>query len=588
MRAGAILETFRVMMLRSFPFRALMVATLAIAVMPLHGQSTNKQSDASSQQANGLPYPGKVVEQIVARVDDQVIDTSDYKRAEQDLEQQAQQQNMSQAELDREKKDLLRNLIDQQLLLAKGKQLGITGEDQLVERLDAIRKQNHLDSMQALQQAVESQGLSWQDFKQQIRNNIITQTVIRQKVAPTIRISPDEIQKYYDAHKKEFDRPEEVRLSEILIPTPNPDDAAQVAAAKKKADSIEAKLKAGADFAKLAKADSKGPTAAQGGDLGAFQKGQLAPELESATFSLKKGQFTEPIQTKQGWIILEVTHHQDAGVAPMSQVETQIENAVGYNKMQPALRAYLTKLRNESYIDIRPGYTDAGATPNEMKPIYSAYVPPSGKKKKAHMTRVRYDAYHRGRHYRRKKTVKTEVASAPASAKESRKLRRERRKERAGIQKPGKREKIRFGQAPRENLPPVLGQQPEGVDTGSGVEANAATAQPAGTGNAAKKRFGSKSNEHHAKKVDDHHPAAVVGTAAEATMKVQQSSLGLEGNTDKKKKKKHPLRGGPKRRYSKVQLKKDQEQKKAAQQQAQPASTSGTPASDSGNSQPQQ
>jgi len=90
MRAGAILETFRVMMLRSFPFRTLMVATLAIAVMPLHGQSTNKQGDASSQQANGLPYPGTVVEQIVARVDDQVIDTSDYERAEQDLKQQAQ------------------------------------------------------------------------------------------------------------------------------------------------------------------------------------------------------------------------------------------------------------------------------------------------------------------------------------------------------------------------------------------------------------------------------------------------------------------------------------------------------------------
>jgi len=407
-------------------------------------------------------------------------------------------------------------------------------------------------------------------------------------VAPTIRISPQEIQQYYDQHKKEFERPEEVQLSEILIPTANPDNAAQVAEAKKKADSIEAKLKTGGDFAKLAKADSTGPTAAQGGDLGDFQKGQLAPELESATFSLKAGQFTEPIQTKQGWIILKVTHHQDAGLAPMSQVETQIENAVGYDKMQPALRAYLTKLRNESYIDIRPGYTDSGATPNEMKPIYSAYVPPSGKKKKAHMTRVRYDAYHRGRHYRRTKTTKTEVASASPSTRESRKLSRERRKERTGVQKLGKKEKIRFGQAPRENLPPALGQQPEGANTGSGVEVNVDATQQTATGSAAKKRFGSKSNEHHAKKVDDHHPAPVVGTAAEATMKEQQSSLGLEGNTDKKKKKKHPLRGGPKRRYSKVQLKKDQEEKKAAQQQQQTQpSPTGTSTSDGGSSQPQ-
>ncbi len=568
-----------------------MVATLAISVMPLHGQSTNNQGDASSQQANGLPYPGQVVEQIVARVDDQVIDTSDYQRAEQDLEQQARQQNMSEAELAQEKKNLLRNLIDQQLLLAKGKQLGITGEDQLIERLDAIRKQNHLDSMTALQQAVEAQGLSWEDFRQQIRQNIITQSVIRQEVAPTIRISPEDIQRFYDEHKKEFNLPEEVRLSEILIPTANPDDAAQVAEAKKKADSIEAQLKAGGDFGKLAKADSTGPTAAQGGDLGDFQKGQLAPELENATFPLKAGQFTAPIQTKQGWIILKVTHHQDAGEAPLSQVETQIENEIGYNKMQPALRAYLTKLRNQAYIDIRPGYTDSGATPNEMKPIYSAYVPPSGKKKKQHMTRVRYDAYHRGRHYRKsKKTTETEVAGTAASApsaKESRKLRRERRKERAGIEKPGKKEKIRFGQAPRENLPPVLGQQPEGVQTGNGEEVNAQTEQQTTAQNSSKERFGSKENARRPKKkkVDDHHPAAVVGQPAEATQQVQESSLGLEGNTDKKKKKTHPLRGGPKRRYSKVQLKKD-EQKKEQQQNQQPSTDSSTPSSD-GNTQPQ-
>jgi len=573
-------------MLRSFPFRALMAAALALAVMPLHGQSaSNSSGDASSQQSNGLPYPGKVVEQIVARVDDQVIDTSDYQRAMQDLEQQAREQNMSQAELDREKKNLLRNLIDQQLLLAKGKQLGITGEDQLIQRLDQIRKQNHLDSMSALQQAVEAQGLSWQDFKQQIRNNIITQEVIRQKVAPTIRISPQEVQQYYDRHKKEFDRPEEVRLSEILIPTPNPDDAAQVAAAKKKADAIEAKLKAGADFAALAKSSSSGPTAAEGGDLGDFQKGQLAPELEQATFSLKPGQFTEPIQTKQGWIILKVTHHQDAGIAPLDQVETQIENEIGYQKMQPALRAYLTKLRNESYIDIRPGYVDSGATPNEMKPIYSAYVPPSGKKKKKHITRVRYDAYHRGRRFSKHKKTAAEVASAGAAgSKMSRKERRKLQRERAGIQKPGKREKIRYGQAPRENLPPVLGQPAQAAETPSGEEVNAQSMQTADASKAAKQRFGSKQNAQRkkVKKVDDHHPAPVVGKAAEATLQEQESSLGLGGVTPKKKKKAHPMRQGPKRRYSKVQLKKNQE-KKAEQQPS--SSSSSTP--DNQSSQPQ-
>ena len=111
-------------------------------------------------------------------------------------------------------------MIDQQLLLSKGKELGITGETELIKRLDEIRKQNHLESMDDLEKAAQQQGVSYEDFKANIRNSIITQQVVRDEVGRKISISPGEVQAYFKAHESEFAQPESVTLNEILVPTP--------------------------------------------------------------------------------------------------------------------------------------------------------------------------------------------------------------------------------------------------------------------------------------------------------------------------------------------------------------------------------
>jgi peptidyl-prolyl cis-trans isomerase SurA len=86
---------------------------------------------------------------------------------------------------------------------------------------------------------------------------------------------------------------------------------------------------------------------------------------------MQPGQYTEPIRTNQGFVILKVSEHQTAGIPPLKEVETQIQEQLYMGKMQPALREYLTKLREEAYIDIKPGFMDTGASPNETKPIYT-------------------------------------------------------------------------------------------------------------------------------------------------------------------------------------------------------------------------
>jgi peptidyl-prolyl cis-trans isomerase SurA len=98
----------------------------------------------------------------------------------------------------------------------------------------------------------------------------------------------------------------------------------------------------------------------------------LAKELEDLTFGMKPGTVSDVIRTKQGFVILKVTAHDTAGIPPVKDVENQIQEAIYLQKLQPALREYLTKLREDAFIDIKPGYVDTGASPNETKPIMTA------------------------------------------------------------------------------------------------------------------------------------------------------------------------------------------------------------------------
>src|SRR5437764_4172633 len=163
---------------------------------------------------------GKVVEYPIVRVNDQIINNGDYERTQKQVLGEAQQANLSPTDLQQRQKDLLRDMIDQQLLLSRGKELDINAESETIRRLDDIRKQNHLDSMEALEKTVREQGISYEDWRASIKNSVITQQVVRDEVGRNIRLTPKDEQAYYEAHKQEFVSPERIRLNEILIPTP--------------------------------------------------------------------------------------------------------------------------------------------------------------------------------------------------------------------------------------------------------------------------------------------------------------------------------------------------------------------------------
>lgn len=381
--------------------------------------------------AASLPLPAQtVIEDIVARVNDAIITRSDLQRSRDQVQAELKQQSPTDAgqKFASREKDVLRDLIDQKLLLQKGKDAGISGDTQVIKRLDEIRKSMNLESMEDMEKAAQAQGVSFEDFKENLRTNIVTQQVISQEVGKQIKILPNDVTQYYEAHKKEMEQPEQVRLAEILVSTepkaddPKPasqkpgdsasapnatdakpsatpaasstpaaepqapasagDEAARAAAAEAKAKQLLESIRKGAKFEDVAKQSSDGPTAAQGGDLGSFKRGALAKELEDKTFTMKPGDVSDVIKTRQGFIILKVLQHDAAGIPSQKEVENQIYEALYYERLQPTLRGYLTKLREEAYIDIKPGFIDTGASPNQTKPVVTSVVASADTKSK--------------------------------------------------------------------------------------------------------------------------------------------------------------------------------------------------------------
>jgi peptidyl-prolyl cis-trans isomerase SurA len=554
------------------------VCGLGLLALPgvVQAQAPRYQSPLSMPQA---PQPqltlpvtppitpnGVVVEDVVAHVNDLIISRSDVERAEQALVEEDRQANATPAEVAERQKNLLRDMIDKQLLLSRGKELGINADAEVIRRLDDIRKQNHLETMEDLERAARSQGVSFEDFKAGIRDNIITQMVVRDEVGRRLQMTQGQEQAYYEAHKQDFMQPEQIKLSEILIPTPADANDASIAQAQAKADGLEAQLKSGSDFSELAKANSGGPTAAQGGELGMYKRGALGQVLEDQTFNLQLGQWTPPIRTKQGFVILKVTEHQAAGVAPLKDVEPQVQEAMYTDAMQPALRTYLTKLREDAYIDIRAGYVDTGASPNQTKPVFTAYAPPPVKKK-AVQQKKRFD---RGTKYSTVSKSATAPAATPVSAvttSGTATATTATAKTTSAATKPAKvkREKVRYGQAPRNSLPAGPEETATGSDVGEGATSAAGVKSPAVTETAAadvgpspldvhpaptgKTRYSDRAKQVSAqkkvakvKKVNEKVAAGPVAATPEekATEKAQAAPLGLNGDTSKKKAKKQP------------------------------------------------
>jgi peptidyl-prolyl cis-trans isomerase SurA len=301
----------------------------------------------------------KIVERIIARVNNEIITQHQYDQEQEKLRQQLAEQ-YSGAELDArvkaESKNLLRDLIDQSLMVQKAKDDDINVDTDVVKQLDDIRKKNNLATLEDLETEVEKQGLNYEDYKDEIRRGLLMREVIGREVGSRIQLSREDARKFYEAHKEEFKSPGMVHLAQILVST----EKRKPEEAEKRANEALAELKAGQRFADIAKKYSDGPAAEQGGDVGFMKEEKLAPDIGAVVAKLDLNEFSNPIQTRYGYIILKLLERYSPGVPKFEEVEQRINEMLYDQKMEPRLREYLLQLRKESYIYKAPGYVDTG------------------------------------------------------------------------------------------------------------------------------------------------------------------------------------------------------------------------------------
>jgi peptidyl-prolyl cis-trans isomerase SurA len=336
------------------------------AAIPAKGAGTSATSNQTADR------PANVVEEIAARVNGDIVTSSDLGRAQvhdmEEAKQDCTERKCTPEELQKAiedaKANALRGLIDTKLLVQRAKDLDINAETELVRQLDETRIENKLDSMEALQKAVEAEGLDWEEYKDSVKNQFLAQDVIYREVGSKVTNSIDQpaIQKYYNEHKEQFSLPETVRIREILVSTTGKPEA-EWPALKMKAEQLrERVIKNGEDFGDLAKHFSDGVTKAQGGELGAFERGKLDPKFEVEVFKLNKNEMTPVIQAGNGYMILQVEQRYEAGVQPLDKIEAEVTNHIAAQAMPDKLRVYLGQLRKDSFVEVRPGYVDTGST----------------------------------------------------------------------------------------------------------------------------------------------------------------------------------------------------------------------------------
>lgn len=319
-----------------------------------------------------MSVPGaeiRVVDEIVAKVNGDIITRSEVDRSRKQLEAELRQRGITGSDLEKElaqrEKDLLRDRIDQLLLVQKGKELSINVDPDVSKYLAELQLQSKIAEPEKFQQYVREQtGQPFEDFKQEMKNQFLTQRVVRQEVGSRVVVPTSEVQKYYEEHKKEFIREDRVFLREILISTEGKDEQG-VAAAEKKARDLAARAKKGEKFGELARDNSDGITAKQFGELGWFKRNELNKEIADIVFEQERNYVTDPIRVASGFWIGKIEERHREGLASLEEVENEIREKLYMPKFQPQIREYLTQLRQQAFLELKPGFVDSAAAPGK-------------------------------------------------------------------------------------------------------------------------------------------------------------------------------------------------------------------------------
>lgn len=326
---------------------------------------------ASTLIGSAMAADVTIVEEIVCKVNSSIVTRTDLERDRRDAEAEFRHEGLSgrslQDTVELAMKGALRQRIDRLLLIQKAKELDVKVDTEVTKQLANLQRQAQIADPEQFHAFVkEKRGISFEDYKNELKDSLLVQKVIRQEVQSNIKIKREDEQQYYEKHKADYQRQERLFLSNLYVSTVGK-DAAGVAAAERKAKDLVARARRGEKFADLVQTSSDDANAPTGGEMPPFEKGQMNKLVEDALWTKDKGYISDPIKLTDpaGFYVFKVEDHQKAGLAQFEEVQNEVEDKLFQPKMEPALRAYLTKLRQEAYLQIKPGYEDLGAAPGK-------------------------------------------------------------------------------------------------------------------------------------------------------------------------------------------------------------------------------
>ncbi len=262
----------------------------------------------------------------------------------------AQGQPMTEETTKKISEQILNQLIDMELLLQESRKQKVEATDasvsEYVEKFKA-----RFETTEAYEKALKELNVSEADLKQKTKKGLTIQALIEKQVISKINISDADSRSFYDSNPQYFKQPEQVQARHILIKTGEKDDKAQQEKALEKIKQVQKEVKAGGDFAALAKKYSEGPSGKNGGDLGYFGRGQMVKPFEDAAFGLEPGQTSDIVKTQFGYHLITVTGKKAASTTPYEEVKEKIGSHLKQQKTTESVKVYIESLKKDAKIE---------------------------------------------------------------------------------------------------------------------------------------------------------------------------------------------------------------------------------------------
>jgi peptidyl-prolyl cis-trans isomerase C len=257
---------------------------------------------------------------------------------------QAAGQTPSTSQREEIRKEVLKTLIDRELLLQESAKKKITVNDPSVaEQIESLKKRFPDDGK--YKEWLLNMGFSEEELKSRIREEMAMKRLIDTEVVEKITVSEKEAKEYYDNNPDSFSQAESVRASHILITYGEKADASSKEAARKKIEEIEGRLKKGEDFSALAKEFSKCPSSEKGGDLGYFERGQMVAPFEDAAFALEPGTVSGIVETQFGYHLIKTVDKKAASIIPFSDIGEKLQQYLKNEKVKKETPIYISNLK---------------------------------------------------------------------------------------------------------------------------------------------------------------------------------------------------------------------------------------------------